>query len=297
MNKYYHRGKGEVVCPPECPEYKETSFTIKPLWDVVVNAIAVYAHCSPDLPVGWFEGREVKQLQNANKTYWGECSEFVFDIANDNVRRIWIEPVAEPHKCQYCGAMTTQHDDQCWNNPKNFKYAEGEDDVANDFHKANQPDFQREAKEFYPFDEDDDCWDEKQKDLRRAHIKARQMSAGEVEELRKEVEKWENEAKEAWKKIEIHKGYGDRYKKAHDELHNKSEELRMENDKLRADMFNAVRIESEMRDQVRKLRDGLAVLILCAPAVSNNVLESPVTLAEYYEALETAKELLKETEG
>jgi len=43
------------------------------------------------------------------------------------------------HKCQYCGAMTSQPDEQCWNNPKNHKFAEGEDDVANDFHTANSP--------------------------------------------------------------------------------------------------------------------------------------------------------------
>ncbi len=58
-----------------------------------------------------------------------------------------IEPCAdenefakvEKHKCQYCGAMTTQPDDECWNNPKNHKFAEGEDDIANDFHKAIEP--------------------------------------------------------------------------------------------------------------------------------------------------------------
>ena len=90
MNKYYHRGNGEVV--KVIGDYIQPSLKY---FDNTILELPVYAHCSPDLPVGWFEGEEVKQLQNADKTYWGECSDFIFDIANDNVRRIWIEPVAE----------------------------------------------------------------------------------------------------------------------------------------------------------------------------------------------------------
>lgn len=42
------------------------------------------------------------------------------------------------HECKYCGAMTTQPDEECWNYPGNIKYADGEDDIAADFHKANE---------------------------------------------------------------------------------------------------------------------------------------------------------------
>lgn len=158
MNKYYHRGSGEVVLPETHPFFKES---IPQQRAEIIASLPVYAHCSPDLPVGWFEGREVKQLQNANKTYWGECSDFVFDIANDNVRRIWIEPVAETNK------VTVR--------------SEKSVDLSNA--KFVEMNYEQEAREFYPFDNDDDCWNEKQQELRAAHIKARQMAEQEIREL------------------------------------------------------------------------------------------------------------------
>lgn len=94
------------------------------------------------------DGKEVEvRLQWQRKDYSKEYSWFNIDKDTYDVyggigdRRIIALPVEvkeEPHKCQYCGAMTTQSDDVCWNNPKNHKFAEGEDDMAGEFHEANK---------------------------------------------------------------------------------------------------------------------------------------------------------------
>jgi len=190
--RYWNRG-GEVVVPDREHDY-QILFTS----DDYIHSLPIYAYCDPSHPVGWIEGEEVYQIQNADKTYWGECSPFLWSVANPNVRRIWIEPKPQPHKCQYCGAMTTQPDEDCWNNPKNHKFAEGEDDVANDFHNTmdKQDQFRKEAERLYPAlnKNDYDEWtltmlSETLEHQRAAHIAARQQSAGEVEELRRENER------------------------------------------------------------------------------------------------------------
>jgi hypothetical protein len=63
----------------------------------------------------------------------GEC----FYRTENDVPKVAV-PLDTAHKCQYCGAMTTQPDEQCWNNPKNHKYTEGEDDISGEFHEAQQ---------------------------------------------------------------------------------------------------------------------------------------------------------------
>lgn len=195
MDKYYHRGNGEVV-KPEDPNPPKTG-GYDPEWSewkaAFVSTAPIYAYCDPSNPVGWIEGEEVYQILIIHSPLpyideWVFCPKENYETYSYDRRRIWIEPKREqPHKCQYCGATTTQHDDQCWNNPKNFKYTEGEDDVANDFHKANQPDFQREADELYPHI----ATYSKAFTLteRAAHIKARQMSEQEIRELREENER------------------------------------------------------------------------------------------------------------
>ena len=53
--------------------------------------------------------------------------------------------------------------------------------------------------------------------------------------------------------------------------------------------------ESDSGEQVRKLREGLGEMVRCAPVNTGNMLESPVTFADYWVALENAKQLLTET--
>lgn len=137
MDKKYHRGGGEVVIPNKDIQPSSLTHFIS-----IIQNLPVYAYCDPTLPVGWIEGEEVYMVKTNKPDIWKKVSGSYYYFKPKSYRRIWIEPKREqPHECQYCGAMTTQHDDQCCNNSKNYRFAEGEDDVT------NQPDFQREAEE------------------------------------------------------------------------------------------------------------------------------------------------------
>ena len=114
--------------------------------------------------------------------------------------------------------------------------------------------YQQEAEELYPLH------DVFSKDERDAHIKAREMSAKEIEELKREIErlKMDNMAHE--------------YNQAEAQRFAPEYERQIREDEA-----------DKWREQVRKLREGLEELIREAP------MDMP--------GLGKAKQLLKETEG
>jgi len=188
--KYYHRGNGECVCP-DITEPADTfpKGLIHAEWDSRINSLPVLAYCDPSHPVGWLPGAvEVYQVRIMDR--WADVSVYFYNVTKTE-KRIWLEvpeqTADQPHKCQYCGAMTTQPDEQCWNNPKNHKFAEGEDDIANDtFEEKPATDYNKEAEERYPITDDMDfAWKELAANARVVHVTAREMSA-------KEWEEWQN---------------------------------------------------------------------------------------------------------
>jgi len=86
-NKYYHRGSGEVVEPQEKP-------LISIHWNAHLASLPAIGSIDPSYPVGWVgdDCEMVYEIQNADKTYWGPCSPFVYNITNAENRRILFLP-------------------------------------------------------------------------------------------------------------------------------------------------------------------------------------------------------------
>lgn len=116
--KYYHRGNGEVVLPGSHKFFNES---IPQQKAEIIASIPIYAYCDPDPkinPVGWIEGEEVWQIFIDEK--WVTCHKSLYDRYTKD-KRIWIEPKrGQPHKCQYCGAMTTEEYLEEWWTSKEF---------------------------------------------------------------------------------------------------------------------------------------------------------------------------------
>lgn len=214
--KYYHRGNGECVKPFTNKFFKES---ITQQRAEIIESLPVTAYCSSSRPVGWLPGAvEVYQVRIVDR--WADVSVYFYNVTKTE-KRIWLEvpeqTADQPHKCQYCGAMTTQPDEQCWNNPKNHKFAEGEDDIAKDtFEEKPATDYNKEAEERYPITDDMDfAWKELAANARVVHVTAREISAKELAELREENQKLKTVMIAAAEEIKAHweahcdkEGYG-----------------------------------------------------------------------------------------
>lgn len=155
--KLYHLGGGEVVIPNK--DIQPSSITR--FMAAIFNS-PIYAYCDPTLPVGWIEGEEVYQEYLPSDTkgisnWWIPCTQIEYEMKDSKYRRIWIEHTRER-------GITIN---------------------SGDGFKTQQPDYTKEAEELYP---DIDSYG-KTLAKRAAHIKAREMSAKEIEELREQVRK------------------------------------------------------------------------------------------------------------
>ena len=84
MNKYYHRGKGEVVRPD--PE--QTNHF------VYMQSLPITAYCSPETPIGLVENcREQYQMLNPIGE-WVDCEESMWGLMAKHMRRIFLIPDA-----------------------------------------------------------------------------------------------------------------------------------------------------------------------------------------------------------
>ncbi len=86
-NKYWNRG-GEVVEPEKGKEDTLVFF------GSYLASLPVIGSIDPSYPVGWVgdDVEMVYEIQNADKTYWGPCSPFVYNITNAENRRILFLP-------------------------------------------------------------------------------------------------------------------------------------------------------------------------------------------------------------
>ena len=243
-------------------------------WNAHIASLPIYAYCDPSNPVGWVEGEEVYQVRGNILGDWTIAGLDIWESVDDRYRRIWIEPKpAQPDlreapiwytkdemfrwlvRNNYSKEIATELS-QKWADDLQGAFAKGFDKAAREARQMSersnkeqqpQPDFQREAEELYP----DFGWDSagSAKRERLAHIKARQMSAGEVEELRRENDRL----------------------KADNMTHEYNE---AEAQRFAPEYERQIREDEadKWREQVRKLREGVEELIATIErnAVDNN---------------------------
>lgn len=286
--KLYHRGNGEVVQPkwrkPVRNKFSQSEAEMQMWeqelkeetknWNEHICSLPIYAYCDPSNPVGWVEGEEVYQVRGNILGDWTIAGLDIWESVDDRYRRIWIEPKpAQPDlreapiwytkdemfrwlvRNNYSKEIATELS-QKWADDLQGAFAKGFDKAAREARQMSersnkeqqpQPDFQREAEELYP----DFGWDSagSAKRERLAHIKARQMSAGEVEELRRENDRL----------------------KADNMTHEYNE---AEAQRFAPEYERQIREDEadKWREQVRKLREGVEELIATIErnAVDNN---------------------------
>lgn len=220
-----------------------------------VELTTIY-YCDPSLPVGWIEGEEVYQVRRDGLSTFYKTDKHLFYKHFESDRRIWIEPKQEQPFQKEAEEFTKQK----------LRLVNS---MLSDDYKIGY----KEGVEHY-----------------LTSIAARQMSAGEVEELRRENERLKTVMIAAAEEIKLHwdahcdeEGYGPtsllyRLERGIPSQYGytagRFAELMKENEKL--------------REQVRKLRKGLVNLLKETP--------KDETKWNLMSAIEWAEQLLKETE-
>lgn len=97
MNKYYHRGNGEVVMPEiEQPDIHRPGSYSESVhqWNTHLASLPVTHYCDPSLPVGWLpeceERYEVRSRRFPNE--WVVVTELSYNLRANNSRRIFLVP-------------------------------------------------------------------------------------------------------------------------------------------------------------------------------------------------------------
>ena len=200
--KLYHLGGGEVVLP------KRTELADLDKYGYL-DSIQIYAYCEPSLPVGWIEGEEVYQVATGFGTFVSRDKEYYDSFSGG--KRIWIDPTRKRGITINSGDgfKTEQPDQFVKKHLKNImsKTADlfiknhieimwGGLEMASIQHfvytgKVNGSFRQRltEMLEGFAANWHNTAAEKQSSQLEESHIKAREMSAKEIEELKRENER------------------------------------------------------------------------------------------------------------
>lgn len=200
--KLYHLGGGEVVLP------KRTELADLDKYGYL-DSIQIYAYCEPSLPVGWIEGEEVYQVATGFGTFVSRDKEYYDSFSGG--KRIWIDPTRKRGITINSGDgfKTEQPDQFVKKHLKNImsKTADlfiknhieimwGGLEMASIQHfvytgKVNGSFRQRltEMLEGFAANWHNTAAEKQSSQLEESHIKAREMSAKEIEELKREIER------------------------------------------------------------------------------------------------------------
>lgn len=116
MNKYYHRGNGEVVVPTRDEPAKALFFASDSSWEKHLASIPLYATLDFDAEIGWLDGvGEQKQVYEPRTGEWEDASETLYKRVPDRFRRILIVREMKPSgKCMKERCLTHPCDGSCY---------------------------------------------------------------------------------------------------------------------------------------------------------------------------------------